>query len=432
MDLDALLRATAPAFAYENGRLVAAGVDLADIADQAGGPVYVYALDAIVGAYREFRDAFAGQPTRICYAMKANDSIAVLKALGREGAGVDVVSGGELALALAAGVPANRIVFSGVGKTDAELAQAIEAGVMQLNIETAAELERLARIAAAKGKTAPVAIRVNPDVDAGTLDQISTGRAQDKFGIAYEAAEALYRRGAELPGVELVGIAMHIGSQIGDVAHLAKACARLRAMWERLATAGILLRRFDIGGGLGIRYRNETPASVAAYAETVKAAVRGLDAEVVLEPGRRIVGAAGVLVASVVAIKETADRRFVILDAAMNDLIRPALYKAWHEIVPLQKPFEPPGGSDWAPADVVGPICESTDKFAEARLLPPLQAGDKVAFLCAGAYGAVLSSEYNSRPRAPEAVVQNGQWSFSRRPRRHSDLIAEQHLPAWL
>ena len=429
MDLASQLRAIAPAFAYADGRLAASGVDLAAIADAAGGPVYVYDLDAVVGSFRTFRDAFAGQRTRICYAMKANDSIAILAALSKEGAGIDVVSGGELALALAAGAPADRIVFSGVGKTDAELAQAVAAGVMQINVETEAELRRLDRIASGQGRRAPVAIRVNPDVEAGTLDQISTGRAQDKFGIAFEAAGPLYREAAAMPGIALTGVAMHIGSQIGDVAFLAKACARLREMWTTLAGEGISLSRFDVGGGLGIRYRDETPADVAAYAATIKQAVDGLDCEVVLEPGRRIVGAAGVMLATVVAVKQTAARRFVILDAAMNDLMRPALYGAYHAIVPL---VLPEAGAAWRPADVVGPICESTDRFAEARPLPPLAAGDRVAFLSAGAYGAVLSSEYNGRPRAAEAVVQNGQWSFSRPPRDYQALISEQIRPPWL
>ena len=428
MDLNALLRKTAPAFSYAGGRLAASGVDLEAIADAAGGPVYVYDLDAIVGAYETFAAAFAGRTSRICYAMKANDSVAVLKALADAGAGVDVVSGGELALALATGVPADRIVFSGVGKTDAELAQAVDAGVMQINVEVPAELDRLSAIAAAKGKRAPVAIRVNPDVDAGTIEQISTGRAQDKFGIAFEAAEALYLHGAGLSGVELVGVAMHIGSQIGDVAHAATACGKLRALWEQLAAAGVELKRFDIGGGLGIRYRDESPAAIREYADTVLAAVEGLDCEIVLEPGRRIVGPAGVLLTTVVAVKETDDRRFVILDAAMNDLIRPALYGAWHEIVPMRHS----GAAAWTPADIVGPVCESTDKFAEARPLPPVAAGERVAILSAGAYCAVLGSEYNGRPRAAEAVVRDGQWSFSRRPRSHDDLIREQQLPEWL
>lgn len=429
MDLDALLRATAPAFAYADGQLSADGVTLSDIADAAGGPVYAYALDAIVESFQAFQTGFEGQPTRICYAMKANDSIAVLKALVNAGAGLDVVSGGELALGLAAGAPADTIVFSGVGKTDAELTQAVDVGVMQINVETEAELRRLSAIAAAKGRQAPVAIRVNPDVEAGTLDQISTGRAQDKFGIAYERAPALYAEAAGLPGIAPVGVAMHIGSQIGDVAFLAEACGRLRKLWEALAADGVKLSRFDIGGGLGVRYRDETPPDLAAYADVVKQAVRGLDCEVVLEPGRRIVGPAGVLLATVVAIKDTADRRFVILDAAMNDLIRPALYKAWHTVVPLQRPAP---NAEWQPADIVGPVCESTDKFAEARSLPPLVAGDRVAFLTAGAYGAVLASEYNGRPRAPEAVMRGGQWSFSRPPRTHDDLIREQKLPTWL
>lgn len=429
MDIDATLRAIAPAFAYQDGRLVAAGVDLADIAAAAGGPVYVYDLAAIVGAYREFHDAFQGLPTRICYAMKANDSVAVLKALAAEGAGADVVSGGELALAMAAGLPADRIVFSGVGKTDAELAQALDAGVMQINVETPAELARLSVMATAKGKAAPVAIRVNPDVDAGTIDQISTGRATDKFGVGYETAEDLYGVAAGLAGIDLVGVAMHIGSQIGDVSHAARACARLRDLWERLARSGIRLRRFDIGGGLGIRYTDETPPAVRDYADTVKAAVAGLDCEVVLEPGRRIVGAAGVLLATVIAVKHAGERRFVILDAAMNDLIRPALYKASHVVIPLRRPDD---GAAWSPADIVGPVCESTDKFAEARPLPELVAGDRVAFLSAGAYGAVMASEYNGRPRAAEAVVRDGQWSFSRPPRTHRDLIDEQRMPAWI
>lgn len=428
MDLHNRLKLAAPAFSYVNGRLTAGGVDLAAIADAARGPAYVYALDAVLEGFNAFKRAFAGQPTRICYAMKANDSVAILKVLADAGAGVDVVSGGELALALAAGVPADRIVFSGVGKTDRELVEALEAGVMQVNVETAYELERLSALAVERGKRAAVALRVNPDVDAGTLDVISTGRATDKFGIAYDEAEAIYAKAATLPGIDLAGVAMHIGSQIADVAHCAAACAKLRALWERLAANGVRLRRFDIGGGLGIRYKDETPPSIQAYAETVKAAVAGLDCEVVLEPGRRIVGPTGALLAEVVSIKHAAGLRFVILNAAMNDLIRPALYKAWHEIVPLVDP----GDAPWTPAEIVGPVCESTDKFAAARPLPPLKPGDKVAFLCAGAYGAVMASEYNGRPRAPEAVVRNGQWSFSRPPRQYDDLIREQSLPAWL
>ena len=428
MDLASRLAGIAPAFTYENGQLHASGVNLAEIAAAAGGPVYVYDLDAILRGYREFKNAFEGQPTRICYAMKANDSIGVIKALAAEGAGLDVVSGGELALALAAGVPADRIVFSGVGKTDAELNQAIDAGVMQINVETPYELERLSVLASAKGAQASIAFRVNPNIEAGTLEQISTGRAKDKFGVAFEDAEALYTRAASLPGIRLTGIAMHIGSQIADLSHCAAACAKLRELWDRMAAIGITLKRFDIGGGLGIRYKDETPPSVQAYADTVKAAVADIDCEVVLEPGRRIVGPAGVLVSEVISIKQSRDRRFVILNAAMNDLIRPALYQAWHEIVPLTDP----GAAEWTPADIVGPVCESTDKFAEARNMPELKAGDLVAFLSAGAYCSVMACEYNSRLRAPEAIVQNGQWSFSRPPRTYADIIAEQTTPDWL
>ena len=430
MDLHSVLAATSPAFTYRDGRLTASGVDLAEIAEAAGGPVYIYDLGAIVAAYREFEAAFAGQETRICYAMKANDSAGVLKALVGAGAGLDIVSGGELALALSIGAPADRIVFSGVGKTDAEIAAAVDAGVMQMNVETPFELSRISEIAAAKGKAQPVALRINPDLEAGTLEDISTGRAKDKFGVAFEDAERLYREAAEMPGVEPVGVAMHIGSQIQDVAFCAAACAKLRGLWETLAAAGVKLSRFDVGGGLGILYETDKPPPpLQAYADTVKAAVAGLDCTLMLEPGRRIVGPSGVMLATVVAVKENAERRFVILDAAMNDLIRPALYKAWHTVVPLT---DPGPDTPWTPADIVGPVCESTDKFAEQRALPPLQTGDRVAFLSAGAYGAVMASEYNGRPRAPEAVVQGGRWAFTRPPRTYDDLIREQSTPDWL
>jgi diaminopimelate decarboxylase len=422
------LASIAPAFSYNDGHLEAGGVNLSEVIEAAKGPVYVYALDSVLENFLGFKEAFSGQPTRICYAMKANDCVAILKLLSDVGSGVDVVSGGELALAMSAGIPADKIVFSGVGKSDSELAQALNAGVMQINVETPYELGQLAKIANSMGKEAPIALRVNPDVEAGTLDQISTGRATDKFGVAYQDAARLYMEAEKTPGLAPKGIAMHIGSQIGDTDFLAAACAKLRSLWESLATSGVKLERFDVGGGLGIRYKNEDPPLVQAYADTIKKAVSGLNAEVVLEPGRRIVGPAGVLLSTVISVKEAAGRRFVILDAAMNDLIRPALYKAWHEIVPLTDP----GKVQWTPADVVGPVCESTDKFADQRPLPPLLPGDRVAFLAAGAYGAVMGSEYNSRPRAAEAVVRGGNWSFTRNPRSYNDIIREQHAPSWL
>lgn len=428
-DLEATIAAIAPAFAYRDGRLHVEATPLDTIADAAQGPVYVYALNAVAAAYQEFADAFDGQPTRICYALKANDSVGVLKTLLAKGAGVDVVSGGELALALAYGAPADRIVFSGVGKTDRELAEALDAQVMQINVESEDEMARLAAIAVQKGVEAPLALRVNPDIDAGTLDQISTGRATDKFGVNYSDAERLFHEAAKADGLNPVGIAMHIGSQIGDVSHSAAACAKLRGLWDPLAASGITLKRFDVGGGLGIRYRDETPPSIGAYADTIRAAVADIDCEVMLEPGRRIVGPAGVLVATVVGEKMAGDRRVVILDAAMNDLIRPALYKAWHEIVPLALPD---ADAEWTETDIVGPICETTDKFADARMLPPLKAGDRVAFLAAGAYGAVMGSEYNGRPRTPEVVVQGQNWDFARKPRGYADLIGEQTSPDWI
>ncbi len=428
-DLNATLANIAPAFAYRDGRLHADATPLEAIADAANSPVYAYALNAIAAAYQEFADAFEGQPTRICYALKANDSVGVLKTLVAKGAGVDVVSGGELALALSAGARADTIVFSGVGKTNQELADALDADVMQINVESEAEMARLNQVAQSKGVAAPIALRVNPDVDAGTLDEISTGRATDKFGVNYGDAERLYQEAASAPGLKPIGIAMHIGSQIGDVAHSAAACAKLRALWDSLARDGVTLKRFDVGGGLGIRYKDETPPSIQDYADTIRAAVSDIDCEVMLEPGRRIVGPAGVLIANVIGEKMAGDHRVVILDAAMNDLIRPALYKAWHEIVPL---VQPGPDAEWTPADIVGPICESTDKFADRRMMPPLAAGDRVAFLSAGAYGAVMASEYNGRPRTPEAVVQGQNWDFARKPRTYQDLISEQSAPDWL
>ena len=428
-DFEATLAGIAPAFAYRDGRLHADATPLDAIADAANGPVYAYALNAIAEAYQDFADAFAGQPTRICYALKANDSIGVLKTLLAKGAGVDVVSGGELALALSAGASADKIVFSGVGKTNQELSAALDAAVMQINVESEAELERLNQVAVSKGVQAPIALRVNPDVDAGTLDAISTGRATDKFGVNYGDAERLFQEAARAPGLKPMGIAMHIGSQIGDVAHSAAACAKLRTLWDRLAADGVTLRRFDVGGGLGIRYKDETPPSIQAYADTIRAAVADIDCEVMLEPGRRIVGPAGVLIANVIGEKMAGDHRVIILDAAMNDLIRPALYKAWHEVVPLKLPA---ADAELTESDIVGPICESTDKFADRRMMPPLAAGDRVAFLAAGAYGAVMASEYNGRPRAPEAVVQGQNWGFARKPRTYQDLIREQSAPDWI
>jgi len=414
-------------FHYVNGGLAAGTVRLADIADEVGTPAYVYCADAIEAAYREFETALA--PARICYAMKANGNLAVLRLLAGLGAGADVVSEGELRRARAAGIAPDRIVFSGVGKTDAELEAALARDVLQINVESAPELRRLSHIAARLGRTASVAVRINPDVDAGTLDRISTGRKTDNFGVDWTGAPALFREGQALPGLSMDGIAVHIGSQLGSLGPYRRAFRRVAELARRLQANGIRVRRLDLGGGFGIRYRDEPLLSLAAYAEVVAEETAGLDCEIVVEPGRRLVGAAGVLLARVVAVKETPARRFVIVDAGMNDLVRPMMYDAWHDILPLR---EAQAGAAYRLADVVGPICESTDKFAEQRLLPPLAAGDLVAFCEAGAYGAVMSSAYNGRPLAPEVLVRGDRFDVVRARPTFEESVALERTPAWL
>ena len=414
-------------FDYIGGSLAAGLVRLADVAAEVGTPVYVYSADAIEAAYREFEAALA--PARICYAMKANGNLAVLRLLAGLGAGADVVSEGELRRALAAGIAPEKIVFSGVGKTDAEMEAALRSGILQINCESASEVRSLSRIAARLGLTASVALRINPDVDAGTLDQISTGRKTDKFGVAWTEAPALFREAAGLPGLSMEGIAVHIGSQLGDLEPYRRAFGRVAELARMLAADGIAIRRLDLGGGFGIRYRDETPLPLAGYARVVEEEVGGLGCELVVEPGRRLVGPAGVLLARVVAVKETPARRFVIVDAGMNDLVRPMMYGAWHDILPLAAP---PEGAEYRPADVVGPVCETTDKFADERLLPPLEAGDLVAFCEAGAYGAVMASTYNGRPLVPEVLVRGSRFDVVRaRPTFEEDLALER-LPDWL
>ena len=414
-------------FDYIGGSLAAGPVRLADVAAEVGTPVYVYSADAIEAAYREFEAALA--PARICYAMKANGNLAVLRLLAGLGAGADVVSEGELRRALAAGIAPEKVVFSGVGKTDAEMEAALRSGILQINCESASEVRSLSRIAARLGLTASVALRINPDVDAGTLDQISTGRKTDKFGVAWTEAPALFHEAAGLPGLSMEGIAVHIGSQLGDLEPYRRAFGRVAELARMLEADGIAIRRLDLGGGFGIRYRDETPLPLAGYARVVEEEVGGLGCELVVEPGRRLVGPAGVLLARVVAVKETPARRFVIVDAGMNDLVRPMMYGAWHDILPLAAP---PEGAEYRPADVVGPVCETTDKFADERLLPPLEAGDLVAFCEAGAYGAVMASTYNGRPLVPEVLVRGGRFDVVRaRPTFEEDLALER-LPDWL
>lgn len=417
------------AFHYKNGEYYAEDVPLSSIAAAVGTPVYVYSTAALEASYREYADAFAGMPATVCYAVKANDSLAVLRTLAKLGAGADVVSGGELRAAMAGGIPAAKIVFSGVGKTREELAFAIEQGVMQINVEVASELDVISELASARSVSAPVAIRINPDVDAGTIAQISTGKAENKFGIAYDAAPALFRRAQELPGVEPVSVAVHIGSQITRLEPYRDAFLRVRRMIEDLRAEGIAIARADLGGGIGIRYENEQPPAVSDYAAMIADVFQGLDVEFVFEPGRRIAGLAGVMLTSVIAEKDTETKRFVIIDAAMNDLIRPALYQAYHPFYPL---MENGPESGWTPADIVGPVCESTDQFASARALPPLAAGDKLVIGAAGAYSAVMSSEYNGRPRAPEVMVRGKDWETVRRRPTYEEMLAAQRVPDWL
>lgn len=421
-------------FTYRNGVLTGDDVPLTAVADAIGTPVYCYSVRALVDGYRAFADAFAAQPklagrATVCYAMKANGNLAVLRTLAELGAGADVVSEGEMRRALAAGIPARRIVFSGVGKTRAEMAAALEAGILQINVESDVELATLDEVARAHGMRAPVAVRVNPDVEAGTHDKISTGRKHDKFGVDWDLAPRLFRHAAALPGIDLVGIAVHIGSQLTSLAPYRVAFHRVAEMARGLRAEGIRLRRIDFGGGLGIAYRNEVPPDVGAYAALIAEVVDDLDCEVLVEPGRRIAGPAGVLLARVVRVKETPHKRFVIVDAAMNDLIRPAMYDAWHPLYPVREPAPDPV---LHPADVVGPVCESTDILAAQRALPPLVEGDLIAVGAAGAYGAAMASEYNARPLVPEVLLRDGRWAVVRRRPTYDEMLALEQFPDWL
>jgi len=415
-------------FHYRQGLLHAEEVPLAAIAAAVGTPFYCYSSATIERHLAAFRTGLAGLDTLVCYALKANSNQAVIATLARGGAGADVVSGGELERALRAGVPAERIVFSGVGKTAEEMAQALAAGILQFNVESEPELLALDAVARRLGKRAAIALQVNPDVDAGTHDKITTGRKENKFGIAIEAAPRLYRQAAGLSGLRPASIAMHIGSQLTDLRPFEAAFGRLRDLALRLRRDGIALERLDLGGGLGIPYGRETPPTPADYALLVRRLFGDLGLRLMFEPGRLIVGNAGILVSRVLYVKQ-AGRRFVVCDAAMNDLLRPAMYDAWHAVVPLN---EPAPGAPLAPADLVGPVCESADVFAKERALPPLGAGDLIALRTAGAYGAVMASTYNTRPLLPEVLVRGHEF-FTVRPRQTLEaLIGQDRLPPWL
>jgi diaminopimelate decarboxylase len=418
-------------FDYRNGVLHAEAVNLIELATAVGTPFYCYSTATLERHYQVFSRAFAGEKTLVCYAMKANSNQSVLRTLATLGAGADVVSGGELKRALAAGIPPDRILFSGIGKTEAELRAALAADILCINIESEPELELLSRLAAESGKTARISVRVNPDIDAGTHAKISTGRSENKFGIPLTRARAVYARAATLPGILVTGADMHIGSQITDLSRMETAFRILAEFVQTLRADGHVISHIDFGGGLGIPYYRdrEAPPAPAAYAAMVKRVTHNLGCTLMFEPGRMIVGNAGILVARVIYVKRGDAKNFVIIDAAMNDLIRPTLYEAHHDILPVRQPAE---GTGRIVADVVGPVCESGDYLALDRSMPEPGAGDLVAIMTAGAYGAVQSGTYNTRALIPEVLVKDDQYAVVR-PRLEAEALIAMDRPApWL
>jgi diaminopimelate decarboxylase len=418
-------------FAYRNGVLHAEDVDLNVLADAVGTPFYCYATATLERHYRVFAQAFADVDALICYAMKANSNQAVIATLARLGAGADVVSEGELLRARAAGIPPEKIMFSGVGKTERELALAVEQGILCVNVESEPELERLAAIGAQRGRAADISIRVNPDIDPKTHAKISTGKAENKFGIPISRAREVYARAAKLRGVRVTGVDMHIGSQITELDPFSDAFELLADFVRALRADGHVIRHVDLGGGLGIPYRedNEPPPDPNAYAAVVKRATRDLDCQLIFEPGRLIVGNAGILVTRVLYVKRGEAKTFVIVDAGMNDLVRPTLYDAHHDLRPVR---EAPVGAPRLIADLVGPVCESGDFIAQDRAMTEPKAGDLIAIMSAGAYGAVQASTYNTRPLVSEVLVRKGEWALVRPRIGVEELIALDRMPAWL
>jgi diaminopimelate decarboxylase len=401
-----------------SGVLACEDVPLDRIAREFGTPTYVYSATAVEAAYDRLDSAYANVPHLICYALKANQNLALAGLLARRGAGVDIVSGGELFRALKAGFPAERVVFAGVGKTRREIGEALDAGILLFTVESTNELETIAEVARARGQQAPVALRVNPDVDPQTHPYISTGLKKSKFGVPREEVVSIYRRALELDGVEPVGIHCHIGSQLVHVAPIKEAVSRIADLAEELKAIGVPLRFVDMGGGLAIRYRDESPEGPEMLAEHVEQQVGGLDVTLLMEPGRFLVGNAGALLTEVVYTKQNGPKRFVVVDAAMNDLIRPSLYESYHEIAPVAPPR-----ASLETVDVVGPVCESGDFFAHDRELPELRQGELAAVLSAGAYGFVMSSNYNARPRAAEVLVRGAEPRVVRERESYEDLI---------
>jgi diaminopimelate decarboxylase len=417
-------------FAYRNGRLHAEDVDLVRLADEVGTPFYVYSSATLERHYRVFAEPFP-QGTLIAYSVKANGNLAVLRTLGLLGAGADVVSGGELKKALKAGIPSNRIVFSGVGKTKREMELGLKAGIHQFNVESEPELEVLNDVALSLKTRAPITIRINPDVDAKTHAKITTGTSESKFGIPWSRTRAAYAKAGKLSGLQVVGVDVHIGSQITELEPFEEAFARVADLVRSLREDGHTIARVDLGGGLGVPYRpgDEAPPEPKIYASMIARRTQDLGVSLILEPGRLIAANAGVLVSRVIYDKQGEAKRFLIIDAGMNDLLRPALYDAYHEIVSVK---ETAAGAPRTRYDVVGPVCETTDLFASDRELPTLNSGDLVAIMTAGAYGAVMSSAYNARPPAPEVLVKGTQWSVVRPRLSDDDLTGLDRIPAWL
>ena len=418
-------------FLYRDGELYAEDVRIADIAAAVGTPFYLYSTATLTRHFQLFDEALDWADHLVCYAMKAASNQAILKTLAELGAGMDVVSGGEYARAKAAGVPGERIVFSGVGKTREEIRAALEGGIRQFNVESEPEMRVISEVATSLGKTAPITVRVNPDVDAKTHEKIATGKSENKFGIPIAKAREVYAEAAALPGIKVIGIDVHIGSQLTDLEPYELAYKKVAELTEQLRADGHTITRLDLGGGLGIPYArsNEAPPLPSDYGKLIERTVGHLGCEIEIEPGRLIAGNAGILVSRVIYVKQGEGRQFLILDGAMNDLIRPAMYEAYHDIVPV---IEPEAGIEQQAYDIVGPVCESGDTFAKNRMMPPLKDGDLVAFRSAGAYGAVMASEYNTRPLVPEVLAKGDQFAVIRPRPDFDEIINRDTIPAWL
>ncbi|KAF0175485.1 MAG: diaminopimelate decarboxylase [Rhodobacteraceae bacterium] len=418
-------------FLYRNGTLHAEDVALTEIAAAVGTPFYVYSAATLTRHYTLFTEALSPLPHMVCFAIKSLSNLAVLKLLGDLGAGMDVVSGGEYRRALAAGVPGSRIVFSGVGKTREEMRLALTNGIRQFNVESEPELRALSEVASSMGTTAPITIRVNPDVDARTHEKIATGKKENKFGIPIDRASEVYAEAAALPGLQIIGIDVHIGSQLTELEPFEQAYQKVADLTLRLRAEGHTISRLDLGGGLGIPYErsNSAPPLPMEYGALIKRTVGHLGCEIEIEPGRLISGNSGLLVSKVIYVKNGEGRDFLIVDAAMNDLVRPSMYGAHHDIVPV---IEPSPATESHAYDVVGPVCETGDTFAKARPLAPLAEGDLIAFRSAGAYGAVMASEYNTRPLIPEVLVQGDHFAVIRARPSYDDILARDTIPPWL